>query len=92
MQVALSTKTMLPWAEESMDEICWLKQIKGTQEVSPGAETGFLLQNPAPLLPEDLDSNLLQTRSLKILGIPKALGQMSDKQHPILGSRLLLSS
>lgn len=84
MQVPMRTKTLLSWAEESMDEICWPNQTKSTLEVSPGEETGFLLQNPdgipVPLLPAvKLNSNLLQTGSLKILRIPKALGLMSDK-------------
>lgn len=100
MQVSMGTKTLLPWAEEGMGEICWPNQIKSTLEVSPGAETGSLLQHcfplpcccPMPPLPAvTLNSNLLQAGCLKTLHIPKALGVMSDKQTAILGNRLLLS-
>lgn len=67
-------KTLLPWAEESMGQICQPTKAKSTQEVSAGAETGSLLQHstclcptiiPAPLLPAvKLNSNLLQTGCL----------------------------
>lgn len=101
MKVAMGTRTLLPWAEESTGETCRPNQIKNTEEVSPGVETGSLLQHsacpcpvviPAPPVPAvKLNSNLLQTGCLKVLWIPKALGVMSDKQPPILGNRLLLS-
>lgn len=101
MKVAMGTRTLLPWTEESTGGTCRPNQIKNTEEVSPGVETGSLLQHsaypcpvviPAPPVPAmKLNPNLLQTGCLKVLWIPKALGVMSDKQPPILGNRLLLS-
>lgn len=51
MQVAMGTKTLLPWVEESMGQICQPNKAKSTQEVSPGAETGSLLQHSYLPLP-----------------------------------------
>lgn len=93
MQVAMGTKTLLPWAEESMGEICQPNPIKSTKGVSPGQKLAPCFSTaclcpavvPSPLLPAvKLNSNLLlQTGCLKILHIPKALGVMDDKQTPI---------
>lgn len=51
MQVAVGTRTKLLWAGGNTGGKCWPDQIKNTQGVSPRAESGSSLQNPACLCP-----------------------------------------
>lgn len=78
MQVAMGTKTLLPWAEESMGEIRQPNPIKSTKGVSPGQKLApcFSLSLPCCCSLTSATSSQVEFKSSSPNWVPQ------DTAHP----------